>query len=311
MVDAAPWWAVVTAPVLLAAFALCAIGYDAVLAAREAARPIRMTTPARPLLEVPRLLVSQPRRLPAPDALLWRTGVITVPVAAVLSTAVIPFGHVVVADLPVGVVWFNTMEVLTWAGLWMAGWGPNAVFSLVGGYRYVAQGLAYELPLMFALMTPAIRAQSLRVGDIAAAQSQVWFAVWMPVAFVVYLAGVLAFSFLGPFSYPVGQDIAGGLLGEASGVDRLLLSAGRWLLLAAGSAMAVPLFLGGGAGPVLPAWTWSAIKTLAVLALLVWVRRRLPVIRADRYVELAWVVLIPLTVLQALVPALVVLGGGQ
>jgi NADH-quinone oxidoreductase subunit H len=98
------------------------------------------------------------------------------------------------------------------------------------------------------------------------------------------------------------------VLGETSGADRLLLSAGRWLLLTAGSAMAVPLFLGGGAGPGLPAWAWSLIKTLAVLALLVWSRRRLPAVRADRYVEFAWVVLVPLTVVQTLVPALVVLG---
>ena len=83
------------------------------------------------------------------------------------------------------------------------------------------------------------------------------------------------------------------------------IEAGRWLLLAAGAAMAVPLFLGGGAGPVLPAWAWSAIKTLAVLAVLTWGRRRLPVLRADRYAEFAWVVLIPLSICQALVPALV------
>ena len=74
--------------------------------------------------------------------------------------------------------------------------------------------------------------------------------------------------------------------------------------------MAVPLFLGGGAGPLLPAWVWSAVKTLAVLAVLVWARRRLPTIRADRYAELAWVVLIPLTIVQALVVSLVVLTRG-
>ena len=95
------------------------------------------------------------------------------------------------------------------------------------------------------------------------------------------------------------------MLSETSGVDRLMLQAGRWLWLAAGAAMAVPLFLGGGAGPALPAWAWSLIKTLLVLAALVAAVRRLPVIRADRYVEFAWVVLIPLTILQALVPALV------
>lgn len=307
MIEVAPWWSLFLAPVLLLAFAVLAVAGDALLAAGEAGRPVTAGAAVRPLLEVPRLLVARPRRTSAPDVLLWRLGVIVVPVAAVLSVMVIPFGHRVVADLSVGVVWFNAMEVLTWAGLWMAGWGPNAAFSLIGGYRYVAQALAYELPLMLALMAPAIEAQSLRVGDISAAQNHLWFAVWMPVAFVVYLASVLAFSFLGPFAYPVGQDIAGGLLSEASGADRLMVQAGRWLLLSAGSAMAVPLFLGGGAGPGLPAWAWSLLKTLAVLALLVWVRRRIPMIRADRYVEFTWVIVLPLTILQALVPALVVL----
>jgi len=222
-----------------------------------------------------------------------------------LAALVIPFGTVTASRMSVGVVWFNAMEVLTWAGLWMAGWGANSALSLVGGYRFVAQGLAYELPLMFALISAATGAQSLNVADIVAAQSHLWFAVWMPAAFIVYLASVYAFSFLGPFAYPAGADLAGGVLAELSGVDRLVIEAGRWLLLAAGAGMAVPLFLGGGAGPVLPAWAWSAVKTLAVLALLTWGRRRLPVLRADRYAELAWVVLIPLSVGQALVPALV------
>ncbi|MFE0763728.1 NADH-quinone oxidoreductase subunit H [Streptomyces smyrnaeus] len=307
MAETASWWSLPAAPALLLAGAVLAVAGDALLAARDAGRPRTVAAAVRPLLEVVRLLAAQPRRMPAPDRLLWRSGVVTVPVAAVLSVLVVPFGHRAVADLSVGVVWFNAMEVLTWAGLWLAGWGPNAAFSLIGGYRFVAQGLAYELPLMFALISAATGAQSLRVGEIAEAQQGLWFVVWMPVAFVVYLAGVLAFSFLGPFGYPVGRDIASGVLGETSGVDRLLLQAGRWLWLTSGAAMAVPLFLGGGAGPGLPAWAWSALKTLLVLALLVWVLRRLPVLRADRYVELAWVVLVPLSILQALVPALVVL----
>jgi len=231
-------------------------------------------------------------------------------VAGVLAAVVIPFGQVTASRMSVGVVWFNAMEVLTWAGLWMAGWGPNAALSLVGGYRFVAQGLAYELPLMFALISAAAGAQSLDVAGIAEAQGRLWFVVWMPAAFAIYLASVYAFSFLGPFGYPAGRDLAGGVLAELSGPDRLVLQAGRWLLLTAGAAMAVPLFLGGGAGPLLPAWAWSAVKTVAVLLLLVWGRRRLPLIRADRYAELAWVVLIPLAIAQALAVALVVLMTG-
>ena len=310
MITSAPLWSVPVVPALLALFAAAAVAADALLAARAAGRRVTGAVLAAPLAEVPRLLAAQRRTTLAPDALLWRLGLAAVPVAGVLAAAVIPFGHVAVSRMSVGVVWFNAMEVLTWAGLWLAGWGPNSVLSLVGGYRFVAQGLAYELPWMFALICAAAGAQSLNAAAIVAAQGHLWFAVWMPAAFIVYLVSVYAFSFLGPFAYPAGRDLAGGVLGELSGPDRLVLQAGRWLLLTAGAGMAVPLFLGGGAGPLLPAWAWSAVKTLAVLFLLVWGRRRLPVIRADRYAELAWVVLIPLMIVQALVVALVVLTMG-
>src|SRR5260370_1964885 len=81
---------------------------------------------------------------------------------------------------------------------------------------------------MFALITAAAGAQSLNVADIVAAQAHLWFAVWMPAAFIMYLAGVYAFSFLGPFAYPAGRDLAGGVLAELSGVARFVIEAGRW-----------------------------------------------------------------------------------
>src|SRR5262249_59410987 len=110
-------------------------------------------------------------------------------------------------------------------------------------------GLAYELPLMVALISAAAGAQSLNVAVIADAQSHLWYAVWMPVAFAVYLASVYAFSFLGPFAYPAGTDLAGGVLVELSGVDRLVIEAGRWALLAPGAGRAGPPVPGGGRRP--------------------------------------------------------------
>lgn len=205
-------------------------------------------------------------------------------------------------------VWFNAMEVLVWGALWLAGWGANSVYGLVGGYRFVAQGLAYELPHMLALISAATGAGSLRVGEVVAAQSGLWFAVWMPVAFAVYLLSALAMAFWGPLGQPVDDDVAGGVQVELAGVDRLVFLAGRYVLLVVTAAFAVPLFLGGGAGPLLPGWLWSLLKTLAVLVALVWLRWRLPTVRMERFMELAWVVMIPTVLVQALVVAVVVLG---
>jgi NADH-quinone oxidoreductase subunit H len=300
--SALPWWSALLLPVLLGLATWATLVGDAALLGGRAA----LAAPGR---EAARLLVGQRRRTVAGDTVLGRVGGGALPVAALLAAAVLPLGERPVADLSIGVVWFNAMEVLAWAAVWMVGWGSNSALGLVGGYRFVAQGLAYELPHMFAIITAALGAESLRLSAIVDAQQDLWFVVIMPVAFVVYLMSAAAMAFWGPFDAPVARDVAGGAAAELSGVDRLVFTGGRWLLLVVAAAMAVPLFLGGGAGPVLPSWAWVAVKTAGVLALLLWLRHRFPTVRMDRYVEFAWVVLIPLTIAQALAVALVVLGG--
>ncbi len=254
-----------------------------------------------------RLLLTQARTTIAPDRLLWRTGVVAVPVLAVLAAAVVPIGGASLIATSADLVWFNAMEALMWAAVWLVGWGPNSVHPLVGGYRFLAQGLAYELPLMFSLITAGLAAGSLRTTDVVAAQADLWFVVTMPVAFVVFLAGAAAFAFWGPFSAPASADIAGGVMAELSGPDRLLVQVGRYTLLGVSAAMATALFLGGGNGPLLPDAVWHGVKTVAVLAALVVAGRRLPVVRPDRFVDVSWMVLVPLTLVQALVVAVLVL----
>lgn len=298
MTDAGPLWSVFVLPAVLLLAAGGAATADARLGPDTAPAPGRETL---------RLLVQQRRATNVADRPLTRVGVVLLPVAAVLAAVVVPFGFSAVSDLPDGVVWFNATEALAWAAVWLVGWGPNSALSMIGGYRFLAQGLAYELPHMLALTTAALGAGELRVGAVVQAQAGCWFVVWMPVAFVVFLLSTMAMAFWGPFDQPAGADVAGGAAVELSGVDRVLFLGGRWLLLTVAAAAAVPLFLGGGHGPWLPGWCWTPVKTAAVLAALLWARRRLPVVRMDRYMELAWMVLTPLTIAQALVVALVVL----
>jgi NADH-quinone oxidoreductase subunit H len=310
--DTTPLWA---APALVAAVTLGALAtasLDAVLTASAERGPARSVREAAaravaPVREVLRLLVQQRRTTRAADPVAGRLGVVLLPTAAVLAAAVLPLGSRPLTDLTVGIVWFNAMEVLAWAAVWLTGWGPNSVPALIGGYRFLAQGLAYEVPHMLAVTTAALGAQSLAVGDVVAAQQGLWFAVWMPAAFVVYLLSALAMAFWGPFDRPVGRDVAGGAGAELAGVDRIVFFGGRWLLLVVAAGFSVPLFLGGGHGPLLPGWVWTLLKSAAVLALLVWARRRVPAVRMDRYVEVGWVVLTPLVIVQALIVAVLVL----
>ncbi|WP_432547210.1 NADH-quinone oxidoreductase subunit H [Kineococcus sp. SYSU DK004] len=315
VVQASPLWALAVVPGLLllaAAGAAVASALDA-RGARSAgpagpAGPAVAAALAAPAAEAARLLRQRRRTTVAADRPLWRAGVGGPLVAACLMVAVVPLGGWTLADLGVGIVWVNAVDVLLWALVWLAGWGPNSLPALVGGYRFLAQALAHELPLMFALTAPAVAAGSLRLADVVAAQGDRWFVLEMPVAFALFCAGVLAFSARGPFAHPFGLDVAGGPLAELSGVDRLLLLAGRHALLAAGAAVAVTLFLGGGAGPVLPAPVWVAVKTFLLLLGLHVLARAVPLLRADRLTELGWVVALPLALLQLLVTSISVLG---
>lgn len=297
--------AVLLLPLGVAALAGVAASANGALDARSQGAPVRSGF-AAPIRETARLLRQQRRTTPGADSLLWRIAGAGLGIAAVLKVLVIPFGGFTFADLPVGLVWFNAMDVLLWALWWLLGWGANSTWSLVGGYRFLAQALSYEIPLMFALTAPAIGAGSLRLLDVQAAQQHLWFVVWMPGAFVVFAASVVAFSSWGPFQTALGADIGGGVLSELSGIDRLLVLGGRYAVLVAGAAFSVPLFLGGGAGPVLPASIWVVVKTCLVLTALLILRRLIPMVGPDRLAEIAWVIVVPLVLVQLAVVAVVV-----
>ncbi len=297
---------VYAAPVMvgLAAVSLSAAGVSAVLEARDRGRAVRSGL-STPLREGARLLRQRPRRTVSADRLLWRSASSAVIPLAVLIVAFVPLGAHALVDHRLGVVWVNALDVVAWAVMWLLGWGANSATGLVGCYRFLALALGYELPLMFALTAPAIAAGSLDLAKVAAAQEGVWFVVWAPVAFAAYCWGVLGFSVRPPMDPGAGADINGGILAELAGVERLLVLAGRYALLVAGSAAAVPLFLGGGDGPLLVGWVWVLVKTLVLSFLLVLAGRRLPTLRPDKLLELGWVVVLPLVVAQDLVVSVI------
>ncbi|MBU1801039.1 NADH-quinone oxidoreductase subunit H [Nocardioides sp.] len=259
--------------------------------------------------EAARLLRQGRRTTLSADRLLWRVGGWGLFPVAVLLIALVPVGETALLPGSLGVVWANALDVVVWALVWLLGWGANSVAGLVGGYRFLALALGYELPLMFALVAPAIAASSLDLAVVADAQSSLWYAVWMPVAFVAYLVGVLGFAVSGPLAAPVGSEVSDGALAELSGPDLLVVRAGRHALMGAGAAIAVPLFLGGGSGPWLPDAVWVVLKALLLTGALAWAAGRLPTLRTHQLMEPLWTILLPLVVLQDLVVAVLVVSG--
>lgn len=300
------WAGVLLLPVTLAVAAAATVTLEAAIGERVAGRRAAGGWWI-PWQAAARLLLTQRRVTVAADALLWRVGGAGIVVAAVGASVVVPVGGRAVADLAVGALWWQGIVAALWVLVHMAGYSANSIFTTVGAYRFLAQAMAYEMPMAISVICAALAAHSLRVSTIVRAQHGLWYGVWMPVALVIFLICAAAAAFYGPFSAPLGRDIAGGVSAELSGVDRLLLLAGRYVLLVSAAGFATALFLGGGAGPLLPGVLWSVLKTAGVLAVLVWARWRWPLVRPERFEEFAWVVLLPASIVQALLVSLVVL----
>ena len=169
-------WAIPLLVVLLGVLGYGTAAYSSALRSRGAGTSWvgAFGTPGR---EVARLLLGQRNIVPGSDVLLARIGTALLPLAAIMALLVLPFGTRAITDMSVGVVWFNAMEVFSWVAVWMVGWGSNSAWGLIGANRFLAQGLAYELPQMFARIAVGEGAGALTVSEIAAAQGTLWYEV--------------------------------------------------------------------------------------------------------------------------------------
>lgn len=183
------------------------------------------------------------------------------------------------------------------AAVYLAGWGPNSKYPLIAGYRFIGLMLAYEMPWAITIIAVSLPAGSLQLGAIVAAQSHLWNIVLQPLGFLLYLICALGIAFWGPLNVVSSSDLAGGVDVELSGAPLLVWQLGHYGLLLAVSAFAVPLFLGGSAGPWLPGPLWTVLKTLLIATLLLWISHRLPRIELEQFMKWAWILLIPLALL--------------
>lgn len=267
---------------------------DDAFAATVAGRPV---APAlrRPFLRGAVAALQQRSTTERPDAAAWALAPPLLAALAAAGAAAVPLGRgLAVADVPDGIVLFGAAMALVMVAVFLHGWSANSPFPLIGGYRFAAQALSYEMPLALVLIAAALPAESLSVGDIVESQAGVWNVVRQPLGLPLFLVAVAGVSFWGPFALPDAADLAGGTTLEASGSSLIVWRAARAATLVASSAMAAAAFLGGWHGPFLPGPVWMVAKTAGVVALVLYAGHRLPRLRLERFVVVAWAVLIPL-----------------
>lgn len=283
--------------------AVAAVALRRVVAASLAGRGEALPTVATaPLREARWLADQQVVTTERPDLAAW----ILAPAAylglAVAALAVVPLSAgVAVADVRTGIVVFGAAEALAIVVIFLHGWSPNSPFALVSAYRFVAVALSYELLSMFVLIAAAIPAGSLSIGAIVDSQAGLWNVVRQPLGLPLWLVVSWGVTFSGPLAVVDSADLAGGGGVEDSGLQRLAWAGARAAMLVVFAAAGAAVFLGGWQGPVLPGGVWMGLKTAAVLAVLVVGDISLARMSAQRFVRLAWAVLLPLAFLDLLI----------
>ncbi|MFH2119283.1 MAG: NADH-quinone oxidoreductase subunit NuoH [Pseudomonadota bacterium] len=227
--------------------------------------------------------------------------IIFVPV--LVSFIVIPFSaSLLVMDINVGILVILAFSSLSMFSILMAGWGSNNKYALIGAIRSIAQNIAYEIPLLLALLPIIMMTNSLSLKTIVEAQHGLWFIVYQPLAFLIYFIAAVAETNRTPFDLPEAEsELVAGYHTEYSGMRFALFFLAEYTNIFIVSAIAVTFFLGGYQGPFLPGIVWFLLKSYSLVFVIMWLRWTFPRVRFDQLLNISWKALIPLAFINLLV----------
>jgi len=247
------------------------------------------------------------------------------PMVALMGTigvfVIIPFSPTLIAqDLDLGIFYALAIGSLGTLAMLMAGWASANKYSLMGGLRAAAQMIAYELPLVLAVVGVVIQAGTMSMVGIVEVQAEPVFhlggmGIHLPYALQGQIIGLFIFMTAAlaeltriPFDMPIAEsELVFGYLTEYSGIRFTMFFLGEYAGMFAMSAIAATLFLGGYYLPGLdPGVFGPAIlmgKVGFLVFLMLWFRITWPRLREDQLQSFAWKWLIPLALANIAVTA--------
>ncbi len=260
-------------------------------------------------------------------------------VPAFLAFSVIPMGPTVsifgertplqLTDAPIGVLIVLACSAMGIYGIVLGGWASGSTYPLLGSLRSAAQMVSYEIAMGLSIVAVFLYAGSMSTSEIVAAQAdgnQVsffgweftgpsWYAVLLPVSFIIYAIAVVGETNRAPFDLPEAEsELVGGFHTEYSSLKFALFFLAEYINMVTVSALAATLFLGGWRAPwPLSLWDgantgwwpmlWFFGKVVLALFVFIWLRGTLPRLRYDQFMRFGWKVLVPTALLWILVVA--------
>ena len=229
---------------------------------------------------------------------------------AILALGVIPYGRNMTAfSIDGGILFFFAVGSAAELAVFMAGWGSNNKFSMLGAMRAIAQMVSYELPLIITVLPVVMIVGALSADGIVGAQAGYshgfiprWFVFtpWGAAAFLLFFVSGLVESNRTPFDMPEGEsEIVAGHMTEYSGFKYAIFFLAEYFGMFAVSGLAVTLFLGGWHAPlpfleIIPSYVWFFAKLSVLLFTFIWLRGTLPRMRIDHVMKFAWQFMMPM-----------------
>ncbi len=268
------------------------------------------------------------------DTRIFRMAPLVVLVSTFLLVAVVPFGpDAYFTNFDAGVFYMLAVSSISTLGILMAGWSSANKYSLLGGLRAAGQLIAYELPMVLAVLGVVIQAGTMNLQQIVVKQNSDaifgWHGLGFPyiatqfVGFLVFMIAVQAELTQTPFDMPIAEsELVSGYMTEYSGFRFLIFFIAEFATAGVFALIASVLFLGGWGVPF--SWFgWHAndigsiansmnvvgpivmvTKMIVLSGIIMWVRFSYPRFREDQLQRFAWKVLIPVSLLNIMLTAI-------
>jgi NADH-quinone oxidoreductase subunit H len=252
---------------------------------------------------------------------------------SLLPWSAIPFGDTLIisgkkvtlqiVDLNAGVLFMLAISSMGVYGILIGGWASNNKFSLLGGVRATAQMISYEITLGISLAAIFLLSESLSTREIVMKQIQSpwhWNVFVQPVGFIIFFVSMLAETNRSPFDLAEAEsELVVGYHTEYGAFKYAQFMLGEYINLITASGLITVLYFGGWSIPFVDLYKTglsaniTGIISLAVFLtktaffvfLFMWIRWTLPRFRYDQLMHLGWNILLPLSIVNLLVTALV------
>ncbi|NNM06022.1 MAG: NADH-quinone oxidoreductase subunit NuoH [Gemmatimonadetes bacterium] len=278
----------------------------------------------------------------------WLAPVISL-APALVTFAVVPFAaplpigdyvvQMIVADVPIGILYILALSSLGVYGVVMGGWASNNKFSFLGGLRASAQMVSYEVALGLAVVVVLLLAGNVTLTEMVWQQQQLnfWFVLPISLAFILFVISAFAETSRMPFDMPEAEsELVGGFHTEYSGMKYAMYPMGEYSHMITSSALMATLFFGGwdipfwtgddaflyqdqwirgfteAGAPIAAELAWwktfltfgaFAAKTYFFVLFYIWVRWTVPRFRYDQIMQLGWKVMLPVSLAYVMIVA--------